>query len=127
MVGAEVLRGSTRLSAGTAQKVALNALTTTAMDLLGRVHGDVMVDVVAANAKLRGRADRHRRRDRRLLATTTRTLHSSPVSGMPAPPFCIWSADFRLISHGSRRPRIARCGLLSTQSGNDARIARTFS
>jgi N-acetylmuramic acid 6-phosphate etherase len=55
-VGPEVLRGSTRLSAGTAQKLALNALTTTAMTLLGRVHGDVMVDVVAANAKLRERA-----------------------------------------------------------------------
>jgi N-acetylmuramic acid 6-phosphate etherase len=55
-VGPEVLRGSTRLSAGTAQKVALNALTTTAMTLLGRVHGDVMVDVVPANAKLRDRA-----------------------------------------------------------------------
>jgi N-acetylmuramic acid 6-phosphate etherase len=55
-VGPEVLRGSTRLSAGTAQKVALNALSTTAMTLLGRVHGDVMVDVVPANAKLRDRA-----------------------------------------------------------------------
>jgi N-acetylmuramic acid 6-phosphate etherase len=56
VVGAEVLRGSTRLSAGSAQKLALNALTTTAMNLIGRVHGDVMVDVVAANTKLRGRA-----------------------------------------------------------------------
>jgi N-acetylmuramic acid 6-phosphate etherase len=55
-IGPEVLRGSTRLSAGSAQKVALNALTTTAMTLLGRVHGDVMVDVVPANAKLRERA-----------------------------------------------------------------------
>ncbi len=55
-VGPEVLRGSTRLSAGTAQKVALNALTTAAMVRLGRVHGDRMVDVVAANAKLRRRA-----------------------------------------------------------------------
>lgn len=56
VVGVEVLRGSTRLCAGSAQKLALNALTTTAMNLMGRVHGDVMVDVVAANAKLRGRA-----------------------------------------------------------------------
>ena len=56
VVGAEVLRGSTRLSAGSAQKLALNVLTTTAMNLMGRVHGDVMVDVVAANTKLRGRA-----------------------------------------------------------------------
>jgi N-acetylmuramic acid 6-phosphate etherase len=55
-VGPEVLRGSTRLSAGSAQKIALNALTTAAMTLLGRVHGDVMVDVVPANAKLRERA-----------------------------------------------------------------------
>jgi N-acetylmuramic acid 6-phosphate etherase len=55
-VGAEVLRGSTRLTAGTAQKVALNALTTAAMVRLGRVHGDLMVDVEPANAKLRLRA-----------------------------------------------------------------------
>lgn len=55
-VGPEVLRGSTRLTAGTAQKVALNALTTAAMVRLGRVHGDLMVDVETANAKLRLRA-----------------------------------------------------------------------
>ncbi|HEU5265487.1 MAG TPA: N-acetylmuramic acid 6-phosphate etherase [Jatrophihabitans sp.] len=55
-VGPEVLRGSTRLSAGTAQKVALNALTTAAMVRLGRVHGDLMIDVEPANAKLRERA-----------------------------------------------------------------------
>jgi N-acetylmuramic acid 6-phosphate etherase len=56
VVGAEALRDSTRLSAGTAQKVALNALTTAAMVRLGRVHGDLMVDVEPANAKLRRRA-----------------------------------------------------------------------
>jgi N-acetylmuramic acid 6-phosphate etherase len=55
-VGDEVLRGSTRLTAGTAQKVVLNALTTAAMVRLGRVHGDLMVDVEPANAKLRARA-----------------------------------------------------------------------
>jgi N-acetylmuramic acid 6-phosphate etherase len=54
-VGPEVLRGSTRLTAGTAQKLALDAITTAAMVRLGRVHGDVMVDVVPANAKLRDR------------------------------------------------------------------------
>jgi N-acetylmuramic acid 6-phosphate etherase len=56
LVGDEVLRGSTRLTAGTAQKVALNTLTTAAMARAGRVHGDLMIDVVAANAKLRERA-----------------------------------------------------------------------
>jgi N-acetylmuramic acid 6-phosphate etherase len=55
-VGPEVLRDSTRLTAGTAQKVTLNALTTAAMVRLGRVHGDLMVDVQPANAKLRVRA-----------------------------------------------------------------------
>ena len=55
-VGDEVLRGSTRLTAGTSQKVALDAITTAMMTRLGRVHGDLMVDVVCANAKLRDRA-----------------------------------------------------------------------
>jgi N-acetylmuramic acid 6-phosphate etherase len=54
--GPEVLRGSSRLTAGTAQKIALNALTTSAMARSGRVYGDLMVDVVPANAKLRHRA-----------------------------------------------------------------------
>jgi N-acetylmuramic acid 6-phosphate etherase len=54
--GPEVLRGSSRLTAGTAQKVALNALMTSAMARSGRVHGDLMVDVVPANTKLRRRA-----------------------------------------------------------------------
>jgi N-acetylmuramic acid 6-phosphate etherase len=55
LVGDEVLRGSTRLTAGTAQKVALNALTTAAMAAAGRVHGDLMIDVLPANAKLQDR------------------------------------------------------------------------
>jgi N-acetylmuramic acid 6-phosphate etherase len=58
VVGAEVLRGSTRLTAGTAQKIALNTVTTAAMARSGRVHGDLMIDMVAANAKLRDRAAR---------------------------------------------------------------------
>lgn len=51
----EVLRGSSRLTAGTAAKITLNALTTAAMARLGRVHGDLMLDVEPANAKLRSR------------------------------------------------------------------------
>lgn len=56
--GAEVLTGSTRLKAGTATKVALNALTTSVFVRLGAVHGDLMVDVRATNAKLLDRAIR---------------------------------------------------------------------
>ena len=54
-VGPERLQNSTRLTAGTAQKLILNALTTAAMVALGHVHGDLMIDVVPANAKLRAR------------------------------------------------------------------------
>ncbi len=56
VVGEEVLRGATRLGAGTAQKIALNTLVTAAMARYGRVHGDLMIDMVPANAKLRRRA-----------------------------------------------------------------------
>jgi N-acetylmuramic acid 6-phosphate etherase len=54
--GPEALTGSTRLSAGTAQKIALNALSTAVMVRLGKVYGNLMVDVVAKNRKLRARA-----------------------------------------------------------------------
>lgn len=53
--GPEALRESSRLTAGTAQKIALNALTTAAMARLGRVHGDLMIDVAPANLKLQRR------------------------------------------------------------------------
>jgi len=54
--GAEVLTGSTRLVAGTSQKIALNAISTAAMVRMGRVYDNLMVDVVASNEKLRDRA-----------------------------------------------------------------------
>lgn len=56
LTGPEVVAGSTRMLAGTAQKVALNALSTAAMITLGRTYGPWMVDVRATNAKLRRRA-----------------------------------------------------------------------
>jgi N-acetylmuramic acid 6-phosphate etherase len=54
--GAEPIAGSTRLKAGTAQKLALNAISTATMVRLGRVYDNLMVDVVATNAKLQARA-----------------------------------------------------------------------
>jgi N-acetylmuramic acid 6-phosphate etherase len=54
--GPEALTGSTRLAAGTAQKIALNILSTAIMVRLGKVYGNLMVDVVAKNRKLRDRA-----------------------------------------------------------------------
>ena len=54
--GAEPIAGSTRLKAGTAQKIVLNLLSTALMLRLGRVHDGLMVDLRATNAKLRARA-----------------------------------------------------------------------
>ncbi|GAC1441087.1 MAG: N-acetylmuramic acid 6-phosphate etherase [Vulcanimicrobiaceae bacterium] len=56
--GAEPIAGSTRLKAGTAQKLVLNALSTATMVRLGHAYDNVMVDVVATNAKLHVRARR---------------------------------------------------------------------
>jgi N-acetylmuramic acid 6-phosphate etherase len=56
LTGPEVLTGSTRLKAGTATKLALNAISTTLMVRAGRVYENLMVDVRATNAKLRARA-----------------------------------------------------------------------
>ena len=56
VVGAEVIAGSTRLKAGTAQKMALNMLSTATMIRLGKTYGNLMVDVRATNAKLHARA-----------------------------------------------------------------------
>jgi len=58
IVGPEVIAGSTRLKAGTATKLVLNAITVAVMAKLGRVHGNLMVDVRPTNAKLRARAGR---------------------------------------------------------------------
>src|SRR5271166_799764 len=58
LTGPEVLAGSTRLTAGTAHKVVLNALSTSVMIGLGKAYGPRMVDVRTTNAKLRRRAVR---------------------------------------------------------------------
>jgi N-acetylmuramic acid 6-phosphate etherase len=58
VVGAEVVTGSTRMKAGTATKLVLNTLTTGAMIRLGKVYGNLMVDLRATNEKLRDRSVR---------------------------------------------------------------------
>jgi N-acetylmuramic acid 6-phosphate etherase len=87
--GAEVLTGSTRLKAGTAQKIALNAISTAVMVRLGKVHENLMVDLVATNAKLRRRALRlvcqlsgvEERRARDLLAAANGRVKAAIVMG----------------------------------------------
>ncbi len=58
LVGAEVIAGSTRLKAGTAQKIILNTISTVSMVKLGKTFGNLMVDLRASNDKLRDRARR---------------------------------------------------------------------
>ena len=58
VVGPEFLAGSTRLKAGTAQKLVLNTISTVSMIRLGKTYGNLMVDVAAANEKLNDRVRR---------------------------------------------------------------------
>jgi len=58
LVGAEVITGSTRMKAGTATKLVLNTITTGAMVLVGKVYGNLMVDLQVTCAKLQDRAER---------------------------------------------------------------------
>lgn len=58
VVGPEVIMGSTRLKAGTAQKLVLNMLTTCTMVKLGKTYNNLMVDLKASNIKLRDRSVR---------------------------------------------------------------------
>ena len=64
VVGPEFLAGSTRLKAGTAQKLVLNTISTVSMIRLGKTYGNLMVDVAPANEKLSGRV-------RRIVATAS--------------------------------------------------------
>jgi len=87
VVGPEVVTGSTRMKAGTATKLVLNTLTTTAMIKLGKVYGNLMVDLRAVNNKLRDRSVRivmdvtglSRRRAQNLLARAEGRLKAAIV------------------------------------------------
>jgi len=58
LVGPEVVTGSTRMKAGTATKLVLNTITTGAMIRLGKVYGNLMVDLRVTNRKLQDRSER---------------------------------------------------------------------
>lgn len=58
LVGPEVITGSTRMKAGTATKLVLNAISTAAMVRMGKVYGNLMVDLQVTCRKLQGRAER---------------------------------------------------------------------
>ncbi|HET7767997.1 MAG TPA: N-acetylmuramic acid 6-phosphate etherase [Chloroflexota bacterium] len=76
-VGPEIVTGSTRLKAGTAQKLILNMLTTASMIRSGKVYGNLMVDLTASNAKLKRRAQR-------IVATVTGLSESETIPYLEA-------------------------------------------
>jgi N-acetylmuramic acid 6-phosphate etherase len=77
IVGPEIISGSTRLKAGTAQKMILNMISTTAMIKLGKVYDNLMVDMQPKNQKLRERAVRLVSTISRIDALTARALKLS--------------------------------------------------
>jgi N-acetylmuramic acid 6-phosphate etherase len=76
-VGPEVLMGSTRMKSGTAQKLILNMLTTTAMVKLGKVYENMMVDLQLTNAKLVERS-------KRIVAMATGVSYEKAAEGLEA-------------------------------------------
>ncbi len=87
VTGPEALTGSTRLKAGTAQKLVLNLLTTAAMVKLGKAYSNLMVDVRATNAKLRDRAVR-------IVIAATNADRDSVVAALDASD---WSAKTSIV------------------------------
>lgn len=91
VVGPEVVAGSTRMKAGTAQKLVLNMLSTGAMIKLGKVYGNLMVDVKASNQKLRERA-------RRIVAEATGADRSACETVLEATQYNAKLAIFMILS-----------------------------
>jgi len=94
--GPEVLTGSTRLKAGTATKIILNILTTLAMVRLGKVMGNLMVDLDPSNEKLRQRA--------------VRIVQTLTGAGGPAARAALEKAKWRVKAAFARLPRRATAG-----------------
>ena len=115
--GPEAITGSTRLKAGTAQKMILNTFSTALMVRLGHTYGNVMVDMQPTNAKLRGRA----------VEMLTQASGASDVASARALDLCgdVKTALVYLLAQalpgGPRTPERCRDALLS--SGGNVRAA----
>jgi N-acetylmuramic acid 6-phosphate etherase len=100
-IGPEVLTGSTRLKAGTATKLILNIFTTLAMVRLGKVLGNLMIDVKPSNAKLRDRATR-------IVRELTGVDYEAARAALEKTGWKIKSASARLRHAQRRRPATGR-------------------
>lgn len=104
--GPEVISGSTRLKAGTAQKLILNTISTVTMIRLGKVFGDLMVDVRPTNEKLRRRA-------RRIVARATGVSQPEADRSLEASSGEVKTAIVALLAGtepGEARQRLKRAG-----------------
>ena len=84
-VGPEIIMGSTRMKSGTAQKLILNMITTTAMIRLGKVYENMMIDLQMTNLKLRERA-------KRIIMTITGVSYDEAVDYLTRSDFHVKSA-----------------------------------
>ncbi|GHF71264.1 N-acetylmuramic acid 6-phosphate etherase [Streptomyces thermodiastaticus] len=116
VVGPELLTGSTRLKAGTAQKLVLNMLSTITMIRLGKTYGNLMVDVRASNDKLRARS-------RRIVALATGATDEEIERALEATDGEVKNAILVLLA-GVDGPEAAR---LLDASGGHLRAALTAS
>ncbi len=112
VVGPELLTGSTRLKAGTAQKLVLNMLSTITMIRLGKTYGNLMVDVRASNDKLRARS-------RRIVALATGASDEEVERALTATDGEVKNAILTILS-GVDGPSAAR---LLAESGGHLRTA----
>lgn len=114
VVGPELLTGSTRLKAGTAQKLVLNMLSTITMIRLGKTYGNLMVDVRASNEKLRARS-------RRIVALATGAGDAAIEAALTATDGEVKPAILTLLAHVDA----ATAARLLTASGGHLREALT--
>jgi N-acetylmuramic acid 6-phosphate etherase len=106
LVGGEVLAGSTRLKAGTAQKLVLNMFSTIVMVQLGKTYGNLMVDLKASNEKLRERAIR-------MVTTVTGASRERAVQALESAGMQVKPAILRLergLSAAEATSRLAAAG-----------------
>jgi N-acetylmuramic acid 6-phosphate etherase len=105
-VGPEVLMGSTRMKAGTSQKMVLNMITTAAFVRLGKVYENMMVDLMATSQKLVERS-------RRTVMTVTGVDYAAAASAIEAAGKSVKTAIVMLklgCSRGEAETRLARAG-----------------
>jgi len=112
VVGPEVVMGSTRMKAGTAQKMILTMMSTAAMIKLGRVKGDLMVDLLPISTKLRERA-------RRIVMMETGATYEEASRALEEAGFNVKLAIL-MLKAGLRREDAER---LLSQAGGDLREA----